>query len=358
MPGMTHRPLEDVARRLETVFGPWSHVDESHEWDLQQRAISLVRVYGISGSIAVRGATGDRASLHVRKVIHIPQVGTAEAFASRVRVRFHRRNQRLFVRVHYPRPPLGGRVFVHLTLRVPHAVDVDLRASRGPLSIDGIEGAVQANTRSGNITARDCLGPVSLVTGDGIVDVGDVEGGLSVQCGRGTVRFDTITGRVRLRADRADVTAHGVRGEFDARVRQGDVALTGGGGQVRFQTGIGDVRAAFGAGHRDVTLSSRQGDLTLSLGAVEGEVRAEINRGDVGLTLDSTFTGRLEATTRTGQVRAALSGGRTLSSGNHFDVQVGGASGARVRVVSTEGDIRVSGAQDRWDVQHDGEGDG
>jgi hypothetical protein len=351
MPGTTRRSLDGVARRLETVLGPWSHADESHEWPLRQGEISLVRVYGISGSIAVRGVTGDRASLHVRKVIHIPQVGAAAAFASRVHVRFHLRNQSLFVRVLYPRPPLGGRVFVHLELRVPHAVDVDLRASRGPLSIDGVEGAVQASTRSGNIRVRDCLGPITLATGDGIVDAGDVEGGLSVRCGRGIVRLDTITGCVRLRAGRTDVVASGVRGEFDARVRRGSVELDGGSGQVRFQIGTGDVWAALGAGHRDVALTCHRGRLALLVGALEGKAYIEMHQGDVELTLDPTFAGRLEAVTRAGKVGAP-------GPSDRLDVQVGSSGAGYVRVVNVEGDIRVLGARDRWDIQHEQEGDG
>jgi len=344
--GMMSRSLEDVVYRLESVFGPWSHVDEDHQWDLRREEISLVRVYGISGSISVQGVTGDRASLHVRKVIHSPQVGAAEAFASRVRVRFNVRNRRLYVRVLHPRPPLGGRVFVHLTLRVPHAVDVALRASRGSLSLRGVEGAVQANTRTGNITVRDGLGPVALETGDGIVDVGDVEGSVDLRCGRGLIRLDTITGRVKLRANQADVTATEIRGQLDAQVRRGAIKLEGGAGIVKLQTGDGDVQAAFAAGHRDVGVTSRRGDVALSLGAVEGEVRAESSQGDIALSLNPAFSGRVEAVTRAGRVSTSRLGGAVPVHIDRLDVNVGGTSAAHVWAASVDGDIDVVGRRE------------
>ncbi len=358
MPGMMSRSLEDVARRLETVFGPWSHVDESQTWDLREGALSLVRVYGVSGAISVLGASGDRASLHVRKVIHIPQVGAAESFASRIRVRFNVRDQRLWVRILHPRPPLGGRVFVHLELQVPHAVDVALRASRGPISVHGIEGAVQAHTRTGNIRARDCLGSMRLETGDGIIDAGEVEGSVALQCGRGAVRLDAITGEVRLRADRADVAMVGIRGRLDAQVRQGSLRSTGGSGTVRLRTGEGDVQAALGAGHRDVTMTNHQGHLALSLGAVEGGVRAATSQGDVELMLKPAFAGRIEAFARAGHVHTALSGADRRELGNRLDVHVGGSSAAHVWVASAEGDIRIDGTPEGVGRQQDEEGKG
>lgn len=345
MPGMMSRSLEDVAHRLETVFGPWSHVDEIHTWDLRRGPLSLVRVYGINGAISVRGVTGDHASLHVRKVIHIPQVGTAESFASRIRVRFNVRNQRLWVRVLHPRPPLGGRVFVHLELRVPHAVDVALRASRGPLSVQDVEGAVQAHTRIGNIIVRGCLGSIMLETGDGIVNADEIEGSVVIRCGRGAVRLDTVTGQVRLRADRATVTASEIRGQLDARLRRGSIQMAGGSGTVQLRTEDGDVQAAFGAGHRNVAVTNHRGHLALSLGAIEGGLRAATSHGDVALTLRPAFAGRLEAFARTGHVHVALSGADTRVPGNQLDVQVGGSSAAHVWVASAEGDINISGTR-------------
>lgn len=358
MPGTTRISLEGVARRLSTVFGPWSRVEETNEWDLHRERISLVRVYGISGAISVRGVTGDRASLHVRKVIHIPQVGAAEAFASRIRVRHSLRNEKLYVRVLHPRPPIGGRVFVHLELRVPHAVDVDLRASRGPISVRSVEGAVQGYTRAGNITVRDCLGPMTLESGDGIIDVADSEGGVVVRCGRGAVRLDAISGRVRVRSHDAHVTATGVRGALDARLRRGSLSLTGGSGRVRLQTGHGDVRAALGIGHRDVAVTSHRGQVALSLGAVEGEIRVEVRQGGVQLALDPAFSGRLEALTHAGQVRAGILGTDVGMPVDRIDVQMGGSKAAHVRMVSMEGDITVTHTRRDTDTQLDEDEEG
>ena len=347
MPGTVHQSLDNVAHRLATVMGPWSHADTTRDWDLRSEDIALVRVYGISGSISVRGVSGDRASLHVRKVVHIPQVGAAEAFVSRIRVRVRSRDQGLYVRVLHPRPPLGGRVFVHLTLQVPHAVDVDLRTGRGPLSVRRVEGAVQAHTRAGNVAVRDCLGPITLESGDGILDVADVEGGVDLQGGRGLIRLDTITGRVRVQADRADLTATGIRGRLDAKVRQGSVDLSRGAGRVRLQVGTGDVRAAFTADHRDATVTNHRGPVRLSLGSVSGRIRAETLQGDIALLLDSTFSGRLEAVTHAGRVHAALPRPCPGSGVERLDVQVGGSGTAHVWMASAAGDIYVKQRSNR-----------
>jgi hypothetical protein len=62
--------------------------------------------------------------------------------------------------------------------------------------------------------------------------------------------------------------------------------------------------------------------------------------------LNPTFSGRIEAVTHSGRVRASLFGGSVPVYSDRLDVNVGGTSAAHVWVASAEGNIDVVGRRD------------
>jgi hypothetical protein len=155
------------------------------------------------------------------------------------------------------------------TLRVSHdcsavdfgpgcSVDYGLRVPAGVV--------VEVRTGSGDVTARDLTGPVTLDTGSG-----DVTG-------------SGLSGALRLHTGSGDVTADGL-----------------GSGPVVADTGSGDVALEFGTAPGQVAAATGTGDVTLVVPrGTAYRVRTETGSGDASVTVAQDPAAAATLTTRTG----------------------------------------------------------
>lgn len=150
---------------------------------------------------------------------------------------------------------LGGGVRTDVTLRVPpRAIELDIRTEDGRVAIEGVSGALVAET------------------GDGRIRVADVDG------------------IVKLRTHDGSITGVNLTGDFDVLSGDGRIRLDGNFGQLRVVTSDGSVRVSA----RDMTTISSDWSIRTSDGSIE-------------LTLPKNFDAELDATTGDGRIINNLS---------------------------------------------------
>ena len=200
--------------------------------------------------------------------------------------------------------PSDGRtrraVTVSYEVRVPPATRVTTTSESGATSVEGVTGAVRVRTQSGAISVAR-LRDAGIVTGSGSVIADQVNGPLAIETSSG------------------GITATGVGGGFRGRTQSGAVrvSLTGS-GPVDVHTGSSGVR----------------------LRGVSGATVVETGSGRIEVDLAPGTAAALDASTGSGSVdvRAVPVDGTVE---NRRVVGAIGGGGARVRLVSRSGSIRV-----------------
>jgi len=165
----------------------------------------------------------------------------------------------------------GGSV--HVDLRVPRNLNLDVSTGDGNVTAQPVSGQVRITTGDGNINADGTKGDIYMHSGDGHIEASNLDGTLKVDTGDGHV---TVSGR------------------FDA---------------LDLHTGDGNIDAAAASGSKVASAwSLHSGDGRINL-RVPGDLSADLDAhtGDGSITLDIPITvaGSLSHST----VRGKLNGG-------------------------------------------------
>jgi DUF4097 and DUF4098 domain-containing protein YvlB len=85
---------------------------------------------------------------------------------------------------------------LHLDIRVPREVDVEVSSGDGSVELDAIAGSVDIRTGDGDVTVRGTRGTTRLHTGDGSINARGLDGSVDATTGDGSVtlqgRFDVL----------------------------------------------------------------------------------------------------------------------------------------------------------------------
>lgn len=341
---------DEIQQGLLSLFGAWSEHIEVLE-QVIDGPVSLVRARTMNGSIVVRGGSQTYVTVKAWKVVRGPVEGLAEIFAERVAVDVERHGETVALYAVYPGLPLGCRVFVRYEIGVPRDVDVDLYTHNGGINVLGVEGAIEAETWSGNIELEDTMGPAKLYTSNGAIRMTGLDGAVEAESGKGGVQLESSSGRAQLRTTNGDIMVVSSDAAVKAQSYSGDIEVQQGRGRAELQTVNGDVRASFAdlSGERrsvTVTAVTQTGSLSLDLAGGSAIIDAEATDGSISLDLPSDFAGYLEAGTRRGAVVCELSLTTGLRTLNLLAGQLGEGGAGSVRVQTFDGDIRIRARED------------
>ncbi|MGC9348787.1 MAG: DUF4097 family beta strand repeat-containing protein [Anaerolineae bacterium] len=335
--------FDGVARRLITLFGPWSQQVEQMAWTLED-PINLLKAHNVNGSISVHAANQNWVTVDAWKTVRAPSEGGAAAFARRVRVRLTQRKHGIYLHAVYPHPPLGYSVFVRYEITVPRAIDMDLYTQNGGITVGGVEGALEAETRTGNIYLNDTLGPVTLYTAEGDIRVADVDGTVDAESSSGAVRLHNVSGVARLRTTSGPIVLNVGEGVVRARSFRGDVELQHFKGRAEGQTISGDIKVSFARLRESSEFITQDGSIDLVIQDVAEDataLEAEALEGDINLAIVPDASGLLDAGAGAGSVHCHLpvSGGQ---KSKHLLVgQLGEGKTPLIKLRTFEGDITI-----------------
>lgn len=285
--------FDAIAEGMLSLFGPWSEHTEELDWSADG-GLSLLKVRSLSGSITVRGADQEEITVRATKTVRAPRETAARAFAKRILVSRRRISDGFHVQGLYPNPPLGCTVFVRFDITVPWTLDVDLVTINGGIFISGIEGAVEAETRSGNIDLVDTMGPATLSTAAGTLRATGVEGAINARNGHGPIHFDACAGDLVARATRGELSMTACAGSLRARTYEGDIQALDTRGGAELETGNGDIRATFDMLQAPTILRSDRGSAYIAAKASTAYLEVEALDGKVVVELPKGYAGMLD----------------------------------------------------------------
>jgi hypothetical protein len=174
----------------------------------------------------------------------------------------------------------GRRRSIHVELRVPRDLDLDVKTGDGNVTSQPVAGRIHFDTGDGNITATGLKGNISLHSGDGHIEAGGLDGSLRVDTGDGHVN-------VRGRFDSLDVKTGD--GSIEAEASSGSQvtspwAILTGDGHINLRV-ASDLKA-------DVNAHTGDGSITLDIpisvsGSLNHTVRGKLNGGGGELRVTS-----------------------------------------------------------------------
>jgi DUF4097 and DUF4098 domain-containing protein YvlB len=220
---------------------------------------SRLELHTQDGSITVR--TWDRSSVHV-VAQHDPGISIAvEEAGSTLRV------QAMSSR--------GKKVDVAYTLTVPRSMELSLHAAKGPISVDGAGGRLDAHNVKGEIEIRG---------GTGFVEANSVQGAVTIAGARGQVSANSVNGGILV---------SGATGPVEATTVNGSVELRGIDSRSVEATTVNGSVVYDGTLHRDgrYSLKSHNGPIVLSVPPGTGaDVSVSTFQGTFSASFPITFT--------------------------------------------------------------------
>jgi DUF4097 and DUF4098 domain-containing protein YvlB len=300
-----------------------------------------------------------------------------------VQVRIHEESPRSGVWIVTPDERAGGDLT--FDVKLPRYAEVKLASlARGEIEVTGIDGAVVAETGSGDVSISK-VGSAKATTGSGDIRVSEISGSVSVlthsgdiqaarlgsleaQTRSGDVIINSITGVAEVTSGNGDISAKDVKGNLSAKTLNGDVQATNIGGLVSVASTSGtltidkaggDVRANAVAGDITVTCVKGQVDAgtasgTVTIESVDGNVEAKTASGVVVLRTAIRANGRYNLQALSGEVTLMIAGDPpgftvTLSTYNgsietDFPLEVDGSvrPGRRITGRYRDGQARIS----------------
>jgi DUF4097 and DUF4098 domain-containing protein YvlB len=251
---------------------------------------------------------------------------------------------------------------VDLTVQVPANTSITMKAGRGNVAVNGVNGSVGIDAGHGNVTLNKIGGPstarmsggdfsahaltstltvtgrtedanISDVGGQvtlegdylGEVDVSKLKGALTFRSSRTTLNLEHLDGDMSL--DDSDLTVNNAKGRVEAATRSKNITLNGVAGPLDISTSDGDIKVTLNGGDGPINLRNRNG--AINLGLPEDHlynVTATANDGNV--SSDLTYTGKVERSDH------SLNG----DTGK-------GAKATPVTLVSDHGDIEIKRAE-------------
>ncbi len=134
-----------------------------------------------------------------------------------------------------------------IEITAPVNYNARLFTSGGNLSVNSLNGDVEANTSGGNITANDITGKIEAYTSGGNVVVDNNTGSLSISTAGGNISVNNFHGSV------------------DASTMGGHVTLNGSNGKIEASTAGGNISMDYEGNNYGIDLSTMGGNITAKL---------------------------------------------------------------------------------------------
>lgn len=175
--------------------------EEKRELSLDARGIDTLRIEAGSGRLAIDGVAGAReisvvATIEVdddeddaRKFIESDLVLTLEQDSDTARLKSY------FDRQFWD---YSRNAAVHLEVRVPDGMHLDVDDGSGPIMIENVRGDIRVEDGSGSIEMKEVGGNVEVDDGSGGISIEGVNGNLVIDDGSGSITVRRVAGSVTV----------------------------------------------------------------------------------------------------------------------------------------------------------------
>lgn len=199
----------------------------------------------------------------------------------------------------------GAPSVVDFEITVPQTMALNLSGTYTEIEVDGVRGAITAETVDGSIDVRGGSGNVILHSVQGSVTLADASGRIEVNSINESVALSNVSGQIKAETTNGDVTLWGVKSaSVEATTINGDVKYEGtitDGGTYTFNSHNGDITISVPEGANvTLTVATANGDIdatfplpfrgtrekhryTFKLGTGSARMEAESFQGDIKL---------------------------------------------------------------------------
>jgi DUF4097 and DUF4098 domain-containing protein YvlB len=199
----------------------------------------------------------------------------------------------------------GAPSVVDFEITVPQDMALTLGGTYTEIQVDGVKGAITAETVDGSIEVRGGSGIITLHSIQGSVTLADATGRIEVNSVNEDVALSNVSGQIKAETTNGDVTLTGVKSaSVEATTINGEVLYEGtitDGGTYTFNSHNGDITVSVAEGANvTISVATANGDIdasfplplqrtdrghryTFKLGSGSARMEAESFQGDIQL---------------------------------------------------------------------------
>jgi DUF4097 and DUF4098 domain-containing protein YvlB len=200
---------------------------------------------------------------------------------------------------------MGAPSVVDFDITVPQDMALTLGGTYTEIQVDGVKGAISAETVDGSIEVRGGSGIITLHSIQGSVTLADAVGRIEVNSVNESVELSNVSGQIKAETTNGDVSLTGVKSaSVEATTINGDVLYEGtitDGGTYTFNSHNGDITVSVQEGANvTISVATANGDIdasfplplqrtdrghryTFKLGSGSARMEAESFQGDIQL---------------------------------------------------------------------------
>src|SRR5881296_3636798 len=198
----------------------------------------------------------------------------------------------------------GAPSVIDLDITVPQSMALTLSGTYADINVDGVQGAISAETVNGEVNVRGGKGNITLHSIQGSVTLADASGRIEVNSVNENIELTNVSGEIKVETTNGGIMMTGIQSSsVDAGTINGDVVYEGtvtDGGSYSFGSHNGDISVSIPErANVTVTTATANGDIdasfTLPLTGTTGKHRKtfKIGSGSARMELES-FQGDIQ----------------------------------------------------------------
>jgi hypothetical protein len=265
---------------------PWSERADGEEVLRREApAGGVLRVHNANGRTCINAEDREDVEVRARKMARAESTEEASRLLDQIRVVAQEIGDALEFEIDVPRK-WNRRGCANLEIRVPRGLAVDVTASNGKVSIEGMRGPVRAHSSNGAVDIEDVIGDIEIATSNAKVACSNTRGRLVARSSNGKIEMvqhrgsvDASTSNGLIRASLEEIGKEGIQlatsngrivldlpDEVDA-----DVDIRVDNGVIRNERELckssrashGQIRGRLGAGGSLIKLRTSNGSISL-----------------------------------------------------------------------------------------------
>ena len=351
------------------IFEPSMELQVDHSADIEPG--TTVVLHNLHGTIRVTGVEGPRLRVHGSAELW----GRGEKEAPAGLIEIEQRGSEAWVRTPDDEQIDSRDIRYDIEIGLPAGAGLRSDSGRARLVVENVAKAVEIHAGRGKIALRHIGGPVRVDAGRARhIEAEDLASSFTLEGNAGTIDLKSVAGDVDIRGELfGTVRLAAVEGSARVRSRYGEMEVAAVPGWVELK-----VRSVTGSGldgglrldsdrWRRVHLEKLRGktevrgrrmDLELSAGEDFGEIRAEVDKGDIRLQLPRKARFTVDARTARGRVRNFLGPSvRTARHGSSATLAGGPGDGPPIQLQTGRGTIVIEPLGSDSGVEWDEDGD-
>jgi hypothetical protein len=156
----------------------------------------------------------------------------------------------------------GAPSVIDLEITVPQSMALNLTGTYADITVDGVQGAISAETVNGEIEVHGGKGNVTLHSIQGGVTLADASGRIEVNSVNEDVELSNVTGEIKVETTNGEVTLTGIKSSVSTQARSMGTSPTRAPSPTADRTASAHTTATSGSPCRGANVTSQPPPLT------------------------------------------------------------------------------------------------